>query len=382
MSSSVVTLEPPTRGRPEAAVEVPEEAEARDQEHRIFTGINVGAQTVTPATEHLPDEQKGLVRWLHWYAREKNWAWDDLVKAVGYSSTTWSRIFRDAYRFAKGEARSGERMPIEEHCKAIARFKKLVQEREAVRETGFIETSVWERVEWLCRRAFVRKKIGFIWGESQIGKSTCAIEFARRNNHGQTTYCEMPPSAGVQLMLRTVAEALAVPSRTSFDALLKDVIQALDDSKLLVIDEIQRVFTTYQKGSVMRCLDTLRYIHDQTRCGLVLVGTQVMKEQLTRGEFAQYLKQLKRRGRTLMLQLPTEPPRADLDLMSDAFGLGAATGEAEATLVQVAKSDGFGAVKMLLQDASERAAKKRRDVTWDDFVWAHGIAERMAATES
>lgn len=346
-----------------------------------FTGINIGAHVVTPATEHLPEEQRRLVRWLHTHARQQKWSWDDMVKAVGYSSTTWSRIFRDAYRYAKGEPRAGERMPVDEHCKAIARLEKTVADRESVRETGFIETSVWTRVEWLCKRAFIRQKIGFIMGESQIGKTSCVREYARRNNHGQTTYVEMPPASGVQLMLRTIAEGLNVPSARGFDALLKDVCQALDESKLLIIDEIHRVFTTYQKGSVMRCLDTLRYIHDRTKCGLVLVGTQVMKDQLTRGEFAQYLKQLKRRGRTLMLQLPTEPPRQDLDLMADRFGLAPATGEAESTLQTVARADGFGAVKMLLQDASERAAKRKRQVTWDDFTWAYSLAERMAGLE-
>lgn len=378
----VPIVEPTTTPDADHAPELDSAADSDSPEvARPYNGINIGAHTVTPATEHLPEDQKSAVRWLHWYAREKRWSWSDLVQAVGYSSTTWSRIWRDLYRYAKGEQRAGERMPIDQHVAAIQKFRRLVEARDAIRDTGFIETSVWERFEWLARRAFVRKKIGFVLGESQIGKSTCGIEFQRRNNHGRTTYCEMPPASGVQLMLRTIADALGVPSSRSFDALLKDVCAALDDSKLLIIDEIQRVFTTYQKGSVMRCLDTLRYIHDRTRCGLVLIGTQVLRDQLTRGEFAQYLKQLKRRGRTLLLQLPTEPPRADLDLMAAAFDLEPATGDAETILQHVAKTDGFGAVKMLLQDASERAAKKKRKPTWDDFVWAHSLAERMANPE-
>lgn len=343
-----------------------------------FQGINIGGHTVTAATEHLDEEQKQLVRWLHFHARQQKWTWDDLVRHAGYSTTTWARIFKDKYRYAAGESKAGQRMPIDEHCKAIARLKKLVDERASVKDAGFIETSVWERVEWLCRRAFVRQRIGFIFGESQIGKTTCLQEFQRRNNHGQTTYVEMPPSAGVQFMLRAIAEALLVPSRAGFDQLIKDVCAALDGSKLLILDEIQRVFTTYQKGSVMRCLDTLRYIHDRTHCGLVLCGTNVMHDQLVRGDFAQYLKQLKRRGRTFMLQLPNIPPREDLDALAAAFGLPAVSGQAEEVLLHVAKADGLGACKMLLQDAAERAGKKRRDATWDDFVWAFSVTERMA----
>ncbi len=362
---------------PDAASAAPE-TEPDPSNQANFLGINIGSHTVTPSTDHLPEDQKTNVRWLHWYAREHNWTWEQLVQNVGYSPTTWSRIWRDRYRYAKNERRAGERMPIDDQVKAIVRFKKLIEEREAVKETGFIETGVWLRVEWLCRRAQVRNKIGLIWGESQIGKSTCVREYQRRNNHGRTTYCEMPPASGVQLMLRTIAEALGVPGRQGFDNLLRDVCAALDPSKCLIIDEIHRVFTTYQKGSVMRCLDTIRYIYDKTGCGLVLVGTPTMRQELEKGEFSQYLKQLKRRAGSLMLQLPTMPPREDLDLVASAFDLRAATGEAEDILLAVAKADGFGKVKMLLQDASERASKKRRGVTWDDFVWAYKLAEGMA----
>jgi DNA transposition AAA+ family ATPase len=343
-----------------------------------YNGINIGGHTVTEATEHMPEEQRALVRWLHHYARRERWNWDQLISAVGYSSTTWSRIWQDKYRYAKGEPRAGERMPITDHCTAIARLKRLVEEREAVKATGFIQTSVAERIFWLCRRTFSRQRIGFIWGDSQIGKSECCREYQRRNNHGETTYCEMPPASGVQLMLRTIADALMVPSKQGFDSMLRDVCRSLDGSKLLIVDEIHRVFTTYQKGSVMRCLDTLRYIHDHTRCGLVLVGTNVMRDQLRTGEFSLYLQQLKRRGMSFILQLPTQPPRKDLDLMAAAFGLEPASDRAELVLMDMAKTAGFGAVKMLLQDASEIAHKKKRSVTWDDFVRAHQITDAMS----
>lgn len=365
-----------------AAVRVPPEGEVTPEEAPVgppnFQGINIGGHTVTAATEWMPDPAKSHVRWLHWYARQQRWTWDDLVRAVGYSSTTWSRIWQDKYRYAKGEAREGQRMPIDEQVRAIARYRRLVEEREGVADTGFLETSVWQRVEWLCRRAFIRQRIGFVFGESQIGKTASALEYQRRNNHGQTAYCEVPPASGVQLLLRTIAARLDVPTDASFDKLLRKVTMALDPSKLLIVDEVQRVFTTYQRGSVMRCLDTLRYLHDQSGCGLVLIGTNVVKDQLARGEFAQYLKQLKRRGRTVMLQLPPHPPREDLDLLAKSFGLEPAEGEAERVLLEVARDDGFGAVKMLLQDAAERAHKKRRAVTWEDFVWAHQLTERMA----
>lgn len=340
-------------------------------------GINIGGNTVTQCTEHLDEDERLLVRWLHTYARDQRWEWDTLTEAVKISQTTLYRIWHDKYRYPDGDPKAGERIALESVCEKIKRFKKLVESREAVKSTGFVETSVWKRVDWLCRRAFVRQKLGFIYGESQIGKTTCLLEHERRNNHGQTTYVEMPPASGVVLMTKHIARALHVNSTTNFDGLLGDVVGALDESKLLIIDEIHRVFTTYQKTSVMKCLDVLRYIHDKTKCGLVLCGTNVFRDNLKQGEFFQYLKQLRRRG-LYEIQLPTTPPREDIDLVAEHFGLEPATGEASEIIGHIAKTDGFGKVLIRLTDASELAMNKKQTMTWDHFVKAHHIIEKMA----
>jgi hypothetical protein len=46
-----------------------------------------------------------------------------------------------------------------------------------------------------------------VYGESQIGETASLKEYARRNNQGQTVYPLMPASAGVQSMVRAIAEA-------------------------------------------------------------------------------------------------------------------------------------------------------------------------------
>jgi DNA transposition AAA+ family ATPase len=236
---------------------------------------------------------------------------------------------------------------------------------------------VWHRVEWTCRRSFVRRKIGFIFGESQIGKTTCLKEFQRRNNHGQTRYAEMPPASGVQLMLKCIAVGVNVSPNTAFDNLLRDVVEAVDHNMLLIIDEVHRVFTTYQKSSVMRCLDVLRYIHDRTGCGLILSATNVFKDELQRSEFRKYLNQLERRG-LVPTQLPDSPPREDLDLVSAKFGLPPATGDAEELLLTLAQKDGFGVVITHLTDAAELAANKKEKLAWAHFIKANNIVMKNA----
>lgn len=341
------------------------------------SGINIGGNTVTQATEHLPPDQRTLVRAAFNVARDQNWDWSALERETKISSTTWYRIWTDRYRYPAKDPHAGDRIPLDSIATRIVRWKELWEQRASMPNEGFVETSVWKRVDWICRRAFLRKKMGFIYGESQIGKSTCVEEYARRNNSGQTTVVEIPPSAGVQLMTKCIAKALHVSTATCFEKLLDDVVEALDDSKLLILDEVHRVFTTYQKTSVMRCMDVIRYIQGQTKCGMILCGTNVFRDELKSGAFVKYLKQLDRRG-LYELQLPLEPPREDLDLIAEYHGLPPADGEAESVMMSIANHKGFGQYSMRLLDAVEFAAKKKRKVTWDDFIEVTRMADALA----
>jgi DNA transposition AAA+ family ATPase len=241
----------------------------------------------------------------------------------------------------------------------------------------FVETSVWDRVNGVYKRAYRTKKMFFCFGEAQIGKTRCAKELSRRYNTGQTTYVDMPPGAGAQFMLRCIAKALHVNSQTAYQNLMEDVCDALDPSKALILDNMHRVFTTYQKGSVMRCMDTLLYIYDTTGCVMGIFATNVFADRLEEGEFFKYLKQFKRRG-VYEVHLEDEPTRADLDLVAARYGLASAEERAEEIMLDIAHTDGFGKFCTRLLDAQHLAEKAGRTIAWSDFVKAHGIAEKVA----
>jgi DNA transposition AAA+ family ATPase len=334
--------------------------------------INIGGNTVTKSTEHLPEKQKTLIRWAFQVARDKQMSWAELERMSGVSQSTWYRVWHDKYINPKTQ----ERVELDGVCKKVEKWKALFEARAHMTDDLFVETSVWSRIDWICQKVRVRRKLGFIYGESHCGKSECLKRVQRLNNHGATTYVEMPPSAGVQLMTRTIAKALHVSSGTCYEKLIDDVIAALDDSKLLLVDEIHRVFTTYQRGSVMRCLDVLRYIHDQTKCGMVLCGTNVFRDELAEGAFWQYLKQLRRRG-LYEIQIPDMPPRSDLDLIAKHYGLSPAEGTAEETMLHIVKNNGLAVYFTRLDDAVEMATKASTKVTWHHFEKAVAYVEKM-----
>lgn len=360
------------------AVESTQAAPVLDAVHTGTSGINIGGNTVALATEWMPERDRLEVRWLHQHARDQHWGWHELIKAVGGSTTTWWRIFTDKYRYPKGHARAGDRMPVGKWVRAVRDYRGSALNLEEQRCVAFTETSVYRRIEWLCSRVFVRNRVGCIYGDSQIGKTTALTEFARRQKHGQSVYLEVPPAGGVNYLTRTIAAALHVNTKTSFDNLLNDIVAALDSTRMLLVDEVHRIFSTYQKSSVMKCLDVLRCIHDRSRCGLILCGTNVWRDQLTRGEFMVHLRQLRRRAASYELQLPTNPPRADLDMIAKQFGLPAASDEAEEIMMGIARKHGFGVFCLRLEDAAEYAAKRKAKLTWDHFVKVHQTVERLS----
>jgi len=337
-------------------------------------GINIPRQVVTKATAELPEKQRALIRWLYTTARDKRWSWSELVDFAGYSTTTWYRIFHGKRR----DNKTGKLVSLDRVCGELTKLKKEYgQPAFDGTEHPFVETSVWERVDWLCNKVYSRKKLGFIYGESHIGKTICMQEFQRRNNHGQTVYWELPPSGGVQLMTRCWARALHVAASTTFEKMQDAIIGAVDREMLVLTDQVHRIFYSYQKTSIMRCLDVLMYVHDRTHCPMVLCGTNVFREQLHEGPLKQYLKQLRRRG-LYELQLPDVAPRKDLDMISAAHGLPPATGEAEKVMLQIAKDHGLAMFFTRLEDAREFAAKRRQPLDWKHFVKAVAIVEKMA----
>lgn len=359
-----------------------------DEQVRIMPTSNIGGNTVTRATAHLPEDQRGHVRWLHDFWVTKKWTQGELAKAVDLNWSTIYRVFTDSYRQPakikiRGETvdnpKAGERIDLDNVCEKIAKFRK--QAGAAFEETPetFVETDTFKRIEWLCLRVKRRHSIGFIYSDSHLGKTWSLEEVTRRYNGGSTIYAEMPPASGVQLMLKYIAKALHVSPHTAFDHLLDDVMGALDESKLLILDEIHRVFTTYQKGSVMRCLDTLRHIHDRTKCGLVLCGTNVFRDQMSQGLFFNYLKQLKRRGASFELQLPNAPTLGDMLAIAESRGLSRQPEGAALELIEhIAREDGLGGFCHRLEDALDLAKKRNTRATWAHLVEAYAITEKSA----
>lgn len=347
--------------------------------------INLSGDVVNLATSEYPEPHRALIRWLFGYAKDNNMSWKEAAAFSHRDVSTLYKIWTGRYRYPEFEKvndvktphpKAGQIVPLDSICEDIASAKELAEERAMANRLPFIETSVWRRVDKLCREALIMQAIAHIYGESQIGKTACLKEHANRNNHGQTIYVLCPAAGGVQSLLKAIAEACHISPKSCFDNIRARVEDYLDGSKLLILDEVHEVFGTYQKTSIRRCMSVLRQLQEKTQCGMVLCGTNDFRSELERGEYAQALKQLRKRG-IWELQLEDAPTQDDLALIAKYYKLGDPDKDAASLVGFLAKEYGLGKYVKFMARAAQLAGKRGEKFTWDHFSRTVAIATKL-----
>ena len=104
----------------------------------------------------------------------------------------------------------------------------------------------------------------------------------------------------------------------------------------------------------------------------------MFKSEVQTGKLSLMLEQLRRRG-TIKLQLPKAPPKADLDRIAKRFGLEPAEGLAAEVIKDMIHSSGLGMYVKFLQNAAMMASKQKQKLSWEHFVQAHDIIQKLSA---
>lgn len=331
--------------------------------------LNVGGDTCKQALKaqvaagKLTQPQADLIWWFFSFSKEKGLSLRQAGHEINMDTTTMSRLFSGTYG-AK----------VDNICGRIARVKRLSEERRD--KMTFISTSISHRVFQVCEAALVSQSIAFIWGRSQVGKTTALIEYQRANNHGQTKYVRLPASAGVQLVAKEIARACYVSQNSCFEGIRHRILESIDDKNLVIIDEAHQAFLSYQKGSAIKVMEFLREIYDRTGCGMVLCGTRVLRDEVISGKLALMMEQINLRG-IIKVQLPDRPPMKDIEKIARAFGLNAPEGSAAEAAKECAYA-GMGKYVKFLQAAQRMAAKENSTLNWEHFIRTRDILARLS----
>lgn len=328
--------------------------------------LKVGLKNQVDRKE-ITQTQSDLVWWYFAYAKTNKFDLNFASSELSFSanSTMW-RVFTCTY----GAKLDGV-------CAKITRYKKLVEERGTLTRIKFVDTSISKRISRACDAALVSQTIVLIYGDSQIGKTEALLRYASLHNHGQTKYVRMPACGGVQLVAKEIARACFVSANTSFEKLRSMILDAIDDKTLLIVDEVHQAFLSYQTTSQVKVLEFLREIYDRTQCGMVLCGTNVLRTEIQEGKHARLLEQLRRRC-THPIQLPSKPPRPDLDRFAAAFGLSKPDGEVYEIIKDMIHRSGVGMYVKYLQSASRIAKKEGKKIHWKHFVTAHDLFAKLS----
>ena len=314
----------------------------------------------------IDDTARGDVWWLFSYAMDRGWNLDDVGKAIDKDATTAYRLFLGRY---------GAR--YDNLVASVARYRKIAVARGTRKSIGFVETTTWDKIDKVCRHALVGQLPAFIFGVSQIGKTTSLQEYARRNNHGTTRYIRMPASPGFHDALGAIARACYVTSRLSSRDLRERVIGAVNDRMLLIIDEMHQPLISGRGNTAVHIIEWLRELYDRTGCGMVFCGTNVFRTGLETGKFALILDQFRRRG-IIQLTLPDVAPRADIVKIAKAFGLPPPDGVADEIVTRMITQSGLGQYVKFIQSASNLAANQKKDLSWDHFVTAYDLVQKLS----
>lgn len=324
----------------------------------------ISRERVLAATSELPDRQREAVRWLHSYALENRLNLKSLAEKLRCSDSSLSQLFSGKYPAS-----------LDNFVQEIESFRKLVGQRSAVTKVSFIKTELSDRIFQCCEAALIYQRIMFIFGASQIGKTRALEQYAERSQ--DVVYVRMPEGGILGDFLYELAQALKISTEHNTAQLKRRIKAAFDDRMVLIVDELHQVFMTKGGSSRLRSIEFIRELYDRCRCGVVLSGTNIFRDEIQHGRHKQILEQLDLRG-LASLQLPDRPSAEDLNAFATAYGLLPASGQAAALQDKIIKEHRLSRWLTVLQAASRLAQKKKETMDWQHVLTAHAGLESLS----
>jgi DNA transposition AAA+ family ATPase len=323
----------------------------------------VPGDVVNRATADLPDEQRSAIRRLHALYIEQNLTLEEVGELIGMSEGAMSAIFRGKYPASLKNV-------VEESLK----YFDLAERRSQARKLEFIQTKLTKRIWEVCKAAIEFQRIAFVFGDTQIGKTEALLAYARAHNHGSTIYVDVPTGGALTHFLYKLAGKLRIPVSSRKADLRRRIIESFDDRMLLIVDEAHRCIPASGNSTApLQTIEFVRELFDERKCGVVICGTNVFREEMegTKGttNLSLLLRQTKRR-RLCSLQLPDRPSQADLNAFAHAYGLAPAEGKAHALQQQMIETEALGMWLTLLRMGAKVAGKREQKLDWSHVLQA------------
>ena len=335
--------------------------------------INVAFETVAAAAEKLlaggqitQDGHDIIIKYYE-HCRNQNWSQERASKEIKRQSwTTLYRVWNGTYGAAYDSV-----------IAAMSRVLDMANQRSKLASVDYIETSTYETISAVLTNALIGQEISTINGNSQIGKTSAISHYINRHPELRTIYIRTPSCPSRIIFLDALRRACFLARNTNITRMRESIKAAVDSRTLLIIDEAHQIFLNTDKSAVY-IIEFLREIFDETRCGLVLVGTNVLSTELTRGRQSRLYSQLMMRG-LIHAQLPDSTPTADIKLGASRFNYPPQiTTEARKIINDINSTNGFGVLLKTFKAGASLAKNTGVKLTWDHFVEAWIVLEKLS----
>ena len=332
----------------------------------IVRGVNLPAHQVRAAIRQavvrgqVGEEDGEEIFWLYSYAVENKLNEAALSAKMGeYDKNTLYQLFRGQY----GVYKDGKCSSWANIVRTIKAFKRIELEESQKKNIGIIETEVKQVVFRACDAALGDGMPAFIYGASQIGKTTALLEYQRLHNHGRTVYLRMGSNWTKARFVRELARHF---NATKCWALEDAIFGSLNRYNLLIIDEFHLALETTGDLSAKEIMEFIREVYDRTGCGLVMSSTKVGLAGLEGGKNRLLFDQLRRRG-VVKVVLPDAPPVRDINTIARTFELPLPAGEDLKSVKNLIATRGLGVFLKYLQKAYAVTKKRKVELSWEAF---------------
>ena len=222
----------------------------------------------------LPDHIQRELLWFHQHALDEKLSWQDITEALNYDRSTIFRILKGTYE--------GSWPNI---LKSVRGYRRIAEKRGNIQRNLYVQngiaTMIWAGLDY----ALANNSITLIIGESRMGKSVATQMWCNNNNHGTSVRVIAPPTGGVKMFLRRIAEKVGVNRDLPIPSMYDSISRSFNKNRILIIDEAHRMLPSDTRTPPVN-IEIIRDLYnDGEGCAVAMIATQRFDDQMRRTQY-------------------------------------------------------------------------------------------------
>jgi DNA transposition AAA+ family ATPase len=351
----------------------------------IDSMASAGSALLTKSIAGYPEDAQDSITRLWELAQKKNLSHAKLADLVKRDRSAISKLFSGTYPatcLGPLVSRINQVLKIAEAEPEVPSPQDTSTDIAPLISDPIVQTSIVQEVADLCMLAWKSRRIVFLFGPTQSGKTTALHHFIANNGRaaaplgaapgtGKIRYCEVPGNGGTRATLDAFAVGCGFASQCSWADQKIRAFNSISPNDLVIWDEFSQCFNPATGTVRLPTIRLVRELWNTRKCGMVIVITDIARDEMQTGKFKKACDELWYRS-SWELELQRVPKDDDLrDIAKTGYGL-VIPNKAEMERVRsIVTHAGMTRFTMLLRyakaNATARGPKERP--SWADFLF-------------